>query len=104
MGQDILIFERNGSTLNSLQEGPNGETILEGTEVSVAEDAAALLNESFGTDAVVGGREVGAARGRRPDHGSARRARHTERPKDRRTALVRRAFAVRPSHGHARSQ
>ncbi|SDH68793.1 ABC transporter substrate-binding protein [Agrococcus jejuensis] len=59
VGQDILIFELNGSTLNPLQEGPNGEAILEGTEVYVSEDAAGLLNDTFGTDAVVGGREVG---------------------------------------------
>lgn len=59
VGQDILIFELNGSTLNPLREGPNGEAILQGTEVYVSEDAAGLLNDTFGTDAVVGGREVG---------------------------------------------
>ena len=59
VGQDILIFDLNGSTLNPLQEGPNGEAILEGTEVYVSEDAAGLLNDTFGTDAVEGGREVG---------------------------------------------
>lgn len=59
VGQDILIFELNGSTLNPLQEGPNGEAILQGTEVYVSEDAAGLLNDTFGTDAVEGGREVG---------------------------------------------
>jgi hypothetical protein len=59
VGQDILIFELNGSTLNPLEEGPNGEAILEGTEVYVSEDAAGLLNDTFGTDAVEGGREAG---------------------------------------------
>jgi hypothetical protein len=59
VGQDILIFDLNGSTLNPLEEGPNGEAILQGTEVYVSEDAAGLLNDTFGTDAVVGGREVG---------------------------------------------
>ncbi len=59
VGQDILIFELYGSTLNPLREGPNGEAILQGTEVYVSEDAAGLLNDTFGTDAVVGGREVG---------------------------------------------
>ncbi len=59
VGQDILIFELNGSTLNPLQEGPNGEAILQGTEVYISPDAADLLNETFGTDAVKGGREVG---------------------------------------------
>ena len=59
VGTDILIFDLNGSTLMPLQSGPNGEAILEGTEVYVSSDAATLLNDTFGTDAVMGGRESG---------------------------------------------
>jgi len=61
-GEDVVIFRLDGTTLNPLQEGPNGEAILEGTTVYISEDAAALLNETFGTEAVTGDLMVGIAK------------------------------------------
>ena len=59
VGKDILIFDLDGHTLKPLQKGPNGEAILEGTKVFVSSGAADLLNKTFGTDAVKGGRDTG---------------------------------------------
>ena len=58
---DAPIFRLDGTTLNPLQT--EGDTaILEGTTVYVSEEAAALLNETYGTTAVTGDLEVGIAK------------------------------------------
>ena len=58
---DVYIFNLDGTTLNPLQmEGDNA--VLEGTTVKVSPDAAALLNTTFGTDAVTDELVVGIAK------------------------------------------
>ena len=61
VGQDVFIFNLDGTTLMPLQEGPNGEAVLEGTTVLISEPAAGLLNDTFGTDAVTDELVVGIA-------------------------------------------
>ncbi len=56
------LFNLDGSTLMPLQTGPNNTAILEGTRVLISPDAAALLNETFGTDAVTDELLVGIAK------------------------------------------
>ena len=58
---DAFLFQLDGRTLKPLQNGPNGTAILEGTKVEISPDAAALLNDTFGTDAVTAGLLVGIA-------------------------------------------
>lgn len=55
------LFELNGSTLKPLQTKGN-TAILEGTKVSISEDAAPVLNDTFKTDAVKPGLLVGIAK------------------------------------------
>ena len=62
VGQDVFIFNLDGSTLNPLSEDADGNAVLEGTTVLVSSDAAALLNETFGTDAVTDELVVGIAK------------------------------------------
>lgn len=57
---DAYLFYLDGSTLNPLETSGNTAT-LEGTTVEVTADAAALLNQTFGTDAVEEGLVVGIA-------------------------------------------
>jgi hypothetical protein len=58
--QDAYLFTLWGGTLEPLRtEGSNA--VLEGTTVHVSPDAAALLNETFGTDAVEDQMLVGVA-------------------------------------------
>ena len=59
--EDAFLFQLDGRTLKPLQNGPNGTAILEGTKVEVSPDAAKLLNDTFGTDAVKAGLLVGIA-------------------------------------------
>ena len=57
---NAFLFELHGGSLKPLQlEGDNA--ILTGTTVHVSEDAAGLLNKTFGTDAVKRGLLVGTA-------------------------------------------
>ncbi|ONI61309.1 hypothetical protein ALI44B_12750 [Leifsonia sp. ALI-44-B] len=59
--EDAVLFDLHGGTLKPLQmDGDNA--ILEGTTVHISDDAAALLNETFGTDKVAGGMLVGVAK------------------------------------------
>jgi hypothetical protein len=60
--EQAYLFELWGGTLKPLEMGPNDTAILEGTTVHVSEDAAGLLNETFGTDAVERGLLVGVAK------------------------------------------
>ncbi|PRY67298.1 hypothetical protein B0I08_107194 [Glaciihabitans tibetensis] len=62
VGQDIYIFNLDGSTLNPLDEDAEGNAVLEGTTVLVSPDAAGLLNDTFGTDAVTDKLVVGIAK------------------------------------------
>jgi hypothetical protein len=62
VGQDIYIFNLDGSTLNPLEEDADGNAVLEGTTVLVSPDAAALLNSTFSTDAVTDELVVGIAK------------------------------------------
>ncbi|MGV8882899.1 MAG: hypothetical protein ACOH19_12180 [Rhodoglobus sp.] len=62
VGQDIFIFNLDGSTLKPLQEDADGNAVLEGTTVLISSDAAGLLNSTFGTDAVTDELVVGIAK------------------------------------------
>ncbi len=62
VGQDIYIFNLDGSTLMPLATDSDGNAVLEGTTVLVSPDAAALLNDTFGTDAVTDQLVVGIAK------------------------------------------
>ena len=62
VGEDVFIFNLDGSTLNPLTEDADGNAVLEGTTVLISEDAAPLLNETFGTDAVTDELVVGIAK------------------------------------------
>ena len=55
------LFRLDGSTLNPVTKDGDAY-VLEGTTVYVSEDAAALLNKTFGTDAVTGDLKVGIAK------------------------------------------
>lgn len=54
------LFDLDGSTLNppAMQDGT---AVLQGTEVNLSPEAAALLNQTFGTDALQGGLLIGIA-------------------------------------------
>ena len=62
VANDVYIFNLDGSTLNPLEEDADGNAVLEGTTVLISPDAAALLNETFGTDAVTDQLVVGIAK------------------------------------------
>ncbi|MBC7725983.1 MAG: hypothetical protein H7146_14770 [Burkholderiaceae bacterium] len=62
VANDVYIFNLDGSTLNPLATDADGNAVLEGTTVLVSPDAAALLNETFGTDAVTDQLVVGIAK------------------------------------------
>jgi len=62
VGDDIFIFNLDGSTLNPLATDADGNAVLEGTTVLVSPDAADLLNTTFGTDAVTDELVVGIAK------------------------------------------
>lgn len=59
--KDANLFRLDGSTLNPVTMDGDAY-ILEGTTVYVSDDAAALLNKTFGTDAVTGDLKVGVAK------------------------------------------
>ena len=59
--KNAYLFTLNGSTLKPLaMEGT--DAVLEGTKVFISPDAAPLLNETFGTDAVTSELLVGIAK------------------------------------------
>jgi hypothetical protein len=62
VGQDVYIFNLDGSTLKPLAQDADGNAVLEGTTVLISPDAAALLNDTFGTDAVTDQLVVGIAK------------------------------------------
>ena len=55
------LFFLDGRTLNPLQTG-DGVAILEGTTVKLKQEAADLLNQTFGVDALAGGFKIGIAK------------------------------------------
>jgi hypothetical protein len=61
VAEDVYIFNLDGSTLNPAETDADGNTVLQGTTVLMSPDAAALLNETFGTDAVTEELVVGIA-------------------------------------------
>jgi hypothetical protein len=57
------LFFLNGSTLKPLQvDKANGTAVLEGTTVELKDESAALLNKTFGVDALKGGLKIGIAK------------------------------------------
>jgi hypothetical protein len=62
VADDVFIFNLDGSTLKPLATDADGNAVLEGTRVLVSADAAALLNDTFGTDAVTDTLLVGIAK------------------------------------------
>ncbi len=61
VGKGVYIFNLDGSTLKPLQKDADGNAVLQGTTVMISPDAAALLNKTFGTDAVTDKLVVGIA-------------------------------------------
>lgn len=55
------LFNLDGSTLQPITMDADGSAVLEGTRVLVSDEAAALLNETFATDALAGGLLIGTA-------------------------------------------
>jgi hypothetical protein len=56
------LFFLDGRTLKPLEMGENDTAILEGTTVKLKQEAADLLNETFGVDALAGGFVIGVAK------------------------------------------
>ena len=61
VADDVYVFRLDGSTLDPVEERADGSIVLEGTTIYVSPDAAALLNETFGTEAVTEDLVVGTA-------------------------------------------
>ncbi len=62
VGNDVYIFNLDGSTLQPLSKDSAGDAILQGTKVLVSPDAAALLDKTFGTTAITNTTLVGVAK------------------------------------------
>ncbi len=56
---DALLFNLDGSTLKPLISNPDGTATLEGTTVKLSDDAAGLLNDTFGIKDLKGGLVIG---------------------------------------------
>lgn len=54
-----LLFNLDGSTLKPLISNPDGTATLEGTTVKLSDDAAGLLNDTFGIKDLKGGLVIG---------------------------------------------
>jgi hypothetical protein len=59
---DAPLFFLDGRTLKPLETNDDGTAVLEGTTVKFKDESADLLNQTFGTDALTGGLEVGVAK------------------------------------------
>ena len=57
--KDALLFNLDGSTLKPLISNPDGTATLEGTTVKLSDDAAGLLNDTFGITDLKGGLVIG---------------------------------------------
>jgi hypothetical protein len=56
------LFFLDGRTLKPLETESNGTAVLEGTTVKLKQEAADLLNQTFGTDALKAGFVIGVAK------------------------------------------
>src|SRR3954447_18622729 len=56
------LFFLDGRTLKPLETNDNGTAVLEGTTVKLKQEAADLLNQTFGTDALTAGFVIGVAK------------------------------------------
>ncbi len=56
------LFFLDGRTLKPLETEDNGTAVLEGTTVKLKQEAADLLNQTFGTDALKAGFVIGVAK------------------------------------------
>ncbi len=56
---DAVLFDLDGSTLAPLKTNPDGSATLEGTTVLLSDDAAGLLNDTFGITDLKGGLVIG---------------------------------------------
>jgi hypothetical protein len=56
------LFFLDGRTLKPLETNDNGTAVLEGTTVKLKQEAADLLNQTFGTDALKAGFVIGVAK------------------------------------------
>jgi hypothetical protein len=56
------LFFLDGRTLKPLETTDNGTAVLEGTTVKLKQEAADLLNQTFGVDALAGGFVIGVAK------------------------------------------
>jgi hypothetical protein len=56
------LFFLDGRTLQPLQANDDGTAVLEGTTVKLKQEAADLLNQTFGTDALKAGLVIGVAK------------------------------------------
>ena len=56
------LFFLDGRTLKPLESRDNGTAVLEGTTVKLKAEAADLLNQTFGVDALKGGLKIGIAK------------------------------------------
>jgi hypothetical protein len=56
------LFFLDGRTLEPLETNDNGTAVLEGTTVKLKQEAADLLNQTFGTDALKAGFVIGIAK------------------------------------------
>jgi len=56
------LFFLDGRTLKPLESKSNGTAVLEGTTVKLKQEAADLLNQTFGTDALKAGFVIGIAK------------------------------------------
>ena len=59
---DAPLFFLDGRTLEPLRTTDDGRAVLEGTTVKLKQEAADLLNETFGVDALKGGFVIGEAK------------------------------------------
>jgi hypothetical protein len=57
--EDAVLFDLDGSTLEPLKTNPDGSATLTGTTVLLSDDAAQLLNDTFGIEDLKGGLKVG---------------------------------------------
>jgi hypothetical protein len=60
--QSAPLFFLDGRTLKPLETNDNGTAVLEGTTVKLKQEAADLLNQTFGTDALKAGFVIGVAK------------------------------------------
>ncbi len=56
---DTILFDLDGSTLEPLKTNSDGTATLAGTTVKLSDDAASLLNDTFGINDLAGGLVIG---------------------------------------------